>query len=245
VRPGEAEDLWRLLCSGYPRSKPTDETKGLWLSRLRSLDAVLGAAAIESVIDGVRFWPSMAEFHEHVQIIREQKARARREEERRVADELADNLPRPPLSEIPSVQKLLGRWSVVSGLENAEPGECDDCHREAQMRFVLGPLVLCRECATRRRRAGLIAEGRAKPRGVPRQRDPFQRERIRANAQPPIRDASRRRTTCRLCGKELRTYEQPEGECDDCLRGRSSRSYAAEQDKRHNDAADGGKGGMP
>jgi hypothetical protein len=28
----------------------------------------------------------------------------------------------------------------------------------------------------------------------------------------------RLRTTCRLCGARLKTYERPEGECDNCLR---------------------------
>jgi hypothetical protein len=237
VRPGQAEDLWRMLRAGYPRSKPTEETRDLWLTRLRPLDAELGAAAIESLIDGVRFWPTIAELNEHVEIIREQKTRARREEERRLADELVDNLDRPPLSEIPSVQELLGRWSSIAGLESAEPGECGDCHEQASTRFTLGPLVLCRECATRRRRAGLIAEGRATPVGVPRQRDPQARRRVRAMRSSPVRE---RRTTCRLCGRELRMHEQPEGECDDCLRGRSSRTFSAEMNGRNDDAADDG-----
>jgi hypothetical protein len=30
-------------------------------------------------------------------------------------------------------------------------------------------------------------------------------------------------TTCRLCGKPLKTYERPEGECDACLRARQMR----------------------
>jgi hypothetical protein len=234
----QTEDLWRLLCSGYPRSKPTEETKDLWLTRLRSLDAELGAKAIESVIDGVRFWPSIAELHEHVELVRQQRARALREEERRAADEFVDNLERPPLSEILSVQELLGRWSVIAGVDSAEPGECDDCQERTSTRFVLGPLVLCRECTSRRRRAGAIAEGRAKPTCVPGQRDPQARRRVRAVTSPPVRE---RRTTCRLCGEELRTHEQPEGFCDRCLRGQSSRSFPAGLNGRSDNAADGGR----
>jgi hypothetical protein len=231
-----------MLCASYPRSKPTEETRDLWLTRLRVIDAELGAKAIESLIDGVKFWPSIAEFNEHVELVRQQRARALREEQRRAADELVDNMSRPPLSEIPAVQELLGRWSSISGLESAEPGECDDCHAPAQTRFALGPLVLCRECVTRRRRAGLIAEGRARPVGLPRQRDMMSvRERTRAGARPATRDASRRRTTCRLCGEELQTHEQPEGECDRCLRGRSSRSFSAGLNGRNDNAAVGGR----
>jgi hypothetical protein len=36
-------------------------------------------------------------------------------------------------------------------------------------------------------------------------------------------------TTCRLCGKTLKTYERPEGECDDCLRAYQDRPGQAER----------------
>jgi hypothetical protein len=43
-----------------------------------------------------------------------------------------------------------------------------------------------------------------------------------SNANGCRRDATRP-AKCRLCGAELRSWERPEGYCDDCLRARQMR----------------------
>jgi hypothetical protein len=153
VNRGQAEDLWRLLCAAYPRSAPTAETKDLWLIRLGELEVEIGTKAIQSLIDGVKFWPAIAELLEQYEIVREQTARRRSEEKRRARDAAADALPRIPLREIPSVLELQARWVEPLSLPEATAGECDDGCGKTGLRFRLGRVSICADCARRRLRA--------------------------------------------------------------------------------------------
>jgi hypothetical protein len=116
---------------------------------LRQLDPAIGAAAVQSLIDGVTFFPSLAELAGHVAIVREQSARRRREEERRAEDAARADLPRVPLRKIPEVMDLQRRWVAPFSVPEAEPGPCADC-RKAGLRFLVGRVAVCRDCARAR-----------------------------------------------------------------------------------------------
>jgi hypothetical protein len=157
MRRGQAEDLLRLLRSAYPRTNLPAETSELWLIRLRSLDATLGAKAVESLIDGVKFWPSLAELHEQVGIVREQAARELREEERRQELHALEAAEFPPLDEIlrrfPDLERWMPGSGRVSGLPEEGGGDCSDCGQERPTLHRLGKFRVCADCARKRLRA--------------------------------------------------------------------------------------------
>jgi hypothetical protein len=157
VRRDQAEDLLRLLRSAYPRTNLPAETSELWLTRLGSLDATLGAKAVESRIDGVKFWPSLAELHEKVGIVREQAARNRREEERCQELQALEAAEFPPLEEIlrrfPEVERWMPGGGRVSGLPEEGKGDCSDCGEERPTLHRLGKFRVCADCAQLRLRA--------------------------------------------------------------------------------------------
>jgi Loader and inhibitor of phage G40P len=227
VKRDEAMALLRMLRAAYPTTKVEADTSELWLSELRRLDATIGEQAVRSVIASSRFWPSLAELHEQVEAARRQAAQARRDEERQQADGMAEELPRPPLEEIPEVQALLDRWSESFGLPSADPGACDECGEEAKTRFVLGRFTLCRDCTRRRKGVSVGVHGPRHP------RDPIAARRSSDRSEKARqRDARRRErmpTSCRLCKKELRAHERPEGECDECLKTRSAPTFPVDE----------------
>jgi hypothetical protein len=108
VKPDQARDLLDTLCAYFAKTLG-EPSRNAWLTELRSLDFALGSTAVRSLVVGSRFWPSIAELYEQVEIAREQAARARREEERRAAEETLDNLERPALREIPALLEAEGR----------------------------------------------------------------------------------------------------------------------------------------
>jgi hypothetical protein len=157
MKPDQAEKLLQLLRAAYPRTTLPDEASDLWLTRLRALDTKVGAKAVESLIDGVKFWPSLAELYEHYEIAREQAARVRRAEERRQQLEEFDAMELPPLAEIlrrfPEVQKLVAGDDGVVGLPAEGRGECDECGTVRPMLYRLNKFRLCPRCARRRKHA--------------------------------------------------------------------------------------------
>jgi hypothetical protein len=239
VTPAEAADLLRLLRAAYPEAKRKvgQDTADLWLGELRRLDTALGDQAVRSLIASARRWPSIAELHEQIEVARRQTAQTERDRERQRADEIAEELPRPPLEEIPAVQELLDRWSETFGLPDAPAGKCGHCGKEAKRRFVLGQFTLCHDCTRSRRSVGAAA-GAAQ--GLQRRRDPV--------ARPPERERERQRrrrlpTTCRLCRRKLKAYERPEGICDECLRAHPSGVRFPDPEDNH--AAEGRQEGDP
>jgi hypothetical protein len=225
VKPDEAAELLKLLRAAYPEAKRRigPDTAELWLAELRRLDAERGAEAVRSLIASARRWPSIAELHEQLEIARRQAAEARRDRERQEVEQAAEELPRPPLSEIPAVQELLSRWSESYGLPAAPAGKCGECGRQAEQRFQLGRFELCRECTRRRKQASLVERGERQTGAAPtRRRDPLPTDRSaeRTPSRNSHRPREQARATCRLCRKELKAYERPEGFCDDCLRAR-------------------------
>lgn len=101
----------------------------------------------------MKFWPSLAELHEHYEIVREQAARKAREEERRAADAAADTLPRLALREIPAVRDYLARQEVVVGIPEEGKGDCSDCGQQHPALYRIGKFRVCTECARKRLRA--------------------------------------------------------------------------------------------
>jgi hypothetical protein len=230
VKPGQAASLFRLLTAAYPRTKVEAETTELWLTELRQFDFSLGGQAVRSLLAVSTFWPSLAEFQEQVTVAREQAARTRRSQEREQAERAVDELPRPPLREVPAVAELMGRWypAEASGLAEAVGGPCEQCGKPSQPRYVLGKFTLCRDCVRSRRKA----EGGPSGTGE-------RRERGRREPKLSLGDRRDRRpsTDCHLCGRRLLHREQAEGFCDGCLKGRPGQVFAGEGGK-NDDAAE-------
>ena len=149
---GQAGDLLALLRAAYPRVAVSADTDELWLSNLSALDAELGRRAVRSLIVGVKFWPSIAELHEHVAIVREHAAREKRERERREADEALERIGRPSLREIPAVVEYLARTSSALDLPEEGRGECSDCGRRSTL-YRVGKFRVCLDDVRKRQRA--------------------------------------------------------------------------------------------
>jgi hypothetical protein len=148
------------LCAAYPRTALPPASTDLWLTTLCSFDAKLGAKAVDSLIRGVKFWPSLAELHEHYGIVREQAGRARREEERREEIEALEALEEaglPPLDEIlrrfPEVERWMPGGEHMAGLPEEGKGVCSDCGEERPRLYRLGKVRVCADCARPRLRA--------------------------------------------------------------------------------------------
>jgi hypothetical protein len=235
VKPAEARHLFDLLRAAYPRENVGPRTAELWVDELRPLSPELGEQAVRGVIASCRSrWPTLAELNEHVEIARRQAAQERQARERREAEQLAEDEHTKRLRiGLEHAYRWLDRHDTSIGPPDQPEGDCDECHRTVGRRYSLGQFVLCRECRTRRLRAGLVAEGKAKPRGEPRRPELLGADRPRTLPALPVREA---RTTCRICGTELGLDERPEGFCDDCLRGQTARSSSAGLDERDNDA---------
>jgi hypothetical protein len=156
----EAGGLLALLQAAHPRTKLEDATVDVWLSELRKLDHRIAETAVRSLVEGVRNWPSIADLGERVAAVREQAARERRDNERHEAERAFDEMPRPPLREIPAAVELIERWvSPPSPLPSAADGVCDECGRSGA-RYELGRFCVCRACAARRLVAGARAAHR-------------------------------------------------------------------------------------
>lgn len=156
MRPDEAGELFGLLAANYPRTRLSDETTDLWLGELRSLDYETGAAAVRALIVRCRFWPSIADLNDQVDVLRQQRLREQRDRERREADVVYDLLPRPPLSEIPAAVELLARFGQQRPpLDQGDYGRCDDCGRDGA-RYRLGRMLVCASCSARRLMAGVL-----------------------------------------------------------------------------------------
>jgi hypothetical protein len=93
MTPNEAAAQLDLLRAAYPdaRTKVGPDTAAVWIAMLRRLDRDLGRKAVQSLIEGCKFWPSIAELNEQVVILREQ-ARGERQAAERREDDLAHEL---------------------------------------------------------------------------------------------------------------------------------------------------------
>jgi hypothetical protein len=171
MKPDQARDLLDLLCAYFAKTTIPEATRDVWLAELRSIDHGVGTTAVRSLCVGSKFWPAIAELYEQVEIAREQAARARREKERRAAEETLDNLERPALREIPAlleaegradeaqeVRSFFARWLDPGGglvdLPEEGAGPCEDCGTEGPRTWRLGKFRLCAKCARMRVRAG-------------------------------------------------------------------------------------------
>jgi hypothetical protein len=164
VTRDEAVQLLRLLRAAFPTTRIEPDTSELWLAELRRLDPSLGEEAVRSLIAGSRFWPTIAELNEQLEIARVRRRPAeehRAWEERVAAREREAKVPLPPLREIPAAQELIRRFvdePAPAGLDDAEPGGCDECGTAGD-RYRVGRFALCGRCAQRRQRATAKAEG--------------------------------------------------------------------------------------
>jgi hypothetical protein len=163
VNRDEAVRLLRLLRSGFPTTRIEPDTSELWLAELRRLDASLGEEAVRGLIARSRFWPTIAELNEQLEIAhaRRRPAELHREwQERVAAREREAKVPLPDLREIPAAQELIRRYvdePTPAGLDDAGPGGCDECGTEGD-RYRVGRFALCGKCAARRQRAQTKAE---------------------------------------------------------------------------------------
>lgn len=155
MTPTEAAALFAQLRAAYPdaRAKVDSDTAGLWLKRLRGLDRSVAAPAVDALIDGCKFWPTIAELNEQVTLVRDRQARAWREAERRRSEKEYDELELPPLQTIPAYCELLDWFELdLPKLPRVDDGTCDDCNR-AGARVEIGRVQVCADCARLRLRA--------------------------------------------------------------------------------------------
>lgn len=149
---GEAKGLVAKLTAAYPMARVSAATVGLWLAQLRPIEFDLGAEAVENVIHGVAFFPSIAEFDQALVVVREQRGREIREAKRQEALEAEASL--PPLA--PEVVKEMRRFTAklagtdTPGLTEIEPGICDDCKKDSERLFRYVGLALCSKCGALR-----------------------------------------------------------------------------------------------
>jgi hypothetical protein len=154
MTPSEAEALFNLMRANYvdARAKVDEDTVALWLTELRRLDRQLGDNAVRSLLKGCRFWPTLAELEDAVEVARDQAVRTRREAARRDEQRAFDELELPPLREIPEAVALLERLRLTPpSLERVVDGPCRDCGKVGS-RFRIGRVDVCIEHARSRMR---------------------------------------------------------------------------------------------
>ncbi len=155
MKPAEAQALFAELCSAYPNAKVDADTLRIYQRELRPMSHELAKEAVVSAIGTCRFLPTIAELHHHYGIAREQHRR--QQEAERISTERAieDELPRPPLKDIPAATEYLAKLHDLEprlNLESVSDGKCDDCPKEGA-RFKFYKLGLCLTCLVRRMKA--------------------------------------------------------------------------------------------
>ena len=150
--------MFERLQNAYPFSDLAVDSGKVYVDKLEEMDEELGRRAVTSTIEGSLLFPSIAELCEQYRIVREQDSRLRRDAERQAANAEYDNLPRPPLHEIPTVRDLVERWKPRLLLENAAPGECEDRCGKTGPRYRFEKLALCDNCASMRLRVKMQGE---------------------------------------------------------------------------------------
>jgi hypothetical protein len=149
VTVGEAKGLVARLSAAYPMAKVGADTASVWIAELRPLELGLAKEAVENVIRSVKFFPSIAELAEAVMLVREQRARRQREDQRQAAVEAEAVM--EPLS--PEILREMHAYSArLAGrpeLTEVEPGVCDDCGDEG-LRFRFAALSVCSSCGASR-----------------------------------------------------------------------------------------------
>lgn len=163
MKRDEALKLLRLLRAGFPTTRIEPDTSELWLAELRRLDPSVGDEAVRSLIARSRFWPTIAELNEQVEIAwarRRPAAEHRAWQERIAAQEREAKIPLPDLRSIPAAQELIRRFvnePVPAGLDDDEPGSCDECGKAGD-RYRVRRFALCAGCVRRRQAAKEKAE---------------------------------------------------------------------------------------
>jgi hypothetical protein len=96
VTPDQTRQLLRLLTAAWPREPLSDETAALWSAALAAIDHSDAMGAAGQLIAESKYFPSMAEFREHVTATR----RARQHHQA-----IEHGLPRPP-TDTPNPQRF-------------------------------------------------------------------------------------------------------------------------------------------
>jgi hypothetical protein len=143
--------MFERMQNHYPFSDLALESGKAYVDTLVEMDEELGRRAVTSVIESSFLFPSIAELLEHYRIVREQRSRVERDEQRKAEQASYDKLPRPPLREIPAAVELMERWEPRLALEQVSDGECADCDKDGK-RYRYQRLALCADCAASRGR---------------------------------------------------------------------------------------------
>jgi hypothetical protein len=110
VNDQQTSDVLATMKAAYPSWKLDSETVSLWRSKLTNLaydDAML---AVQSVVEDVRIAPAVADFFRHYSIVREQKAKAFKDEQRRLEQMAYENQPHLELREIAALPGVNAKW---------------------------------------------------------------------------------------------------------------------------------------
>lgn len=143
----EAIQLLDELRSTFPNTQLGNEGARQYVRALKGMSYELGREAVTSSIGSCRFLPTIADLGHHYGIAREQRRRQLEQERRREERIHEDNLPHPPLADIPDVSAYLAKLRGVDEqlhLERVSDGKCDDC-AHVGARFKFAKLALCSE----------------------------------------------------------------------------------------------------
>jgi hypothetical protein len=106
----QTTDVLATLKAAYPSWKLDQETVALWRSKLTNLSHGDAMLAVQSVVEDVRIAPSVADFFRHYSIVREQKAKAFKDEQRRLEQMAYENQPHLELREIAALPGVNAKW---------------------------------------------------------------------------------------------------------------------------------------
>lgn len=151
----QAHHLFVELKSAYPNAKVDVDTVRIYQRELKPMNHELAKEAVVSAIGTCRFLPTIAELHHHYAIAREQYRRRNEAERVRIERAVEDEMPRPPLKDIPAATEYLAKLHDLEprlNLERVDEGKCDDCPTVGS-RFKFFALGLCLECLLRRLKA--------------------------------------------------------------------------------------------
>lgn len=110
MTPHEASNVLTTLNAGYPFWKLDEKAIALWREKLLNLNHATALEAAQRVIDDVPRSPSVADFFHAYRAVRDARAKAERDEQRRLEHLSYENRRRPPLEEIKAMPGVNAAW---------------------------------------------------------------------------------------------------------------------------------------
>jgi hypothetical protein len=105
----QAGELLKRLRLNYATARQDDDVDAFWLDQLLRLDYAFAEPAVQGLVEHVKFWPTLAEFLEQLEIVRERARRLRSEEERALGLGLPERREPPDPATLARIEQLFGR----------------------------------------------------------------------------------------------------------------------------------------